>query len=124
MSQAPHVARGLRWGAQLGKSPVLEDLLWESLKDPIPGISMAETAEELASDAVFDGFVYFRDRGLLGRQWSVEHGQPLNEYFVNACVLEAGKTCPRAGQACRFSAESRVSRFKGKSISMHDLTGP
>ena len=50
MSQAPHVARGLRWGAQLGRSPVLEDLLWESLKDPIPGISMAETAEELATD--------------------------------------------------------------------------
>ena len=54
MSQAPHVARGLRWGAQLGKSPVLEDLLWESLKDPIPGISMAETAEELASDYKLD----------------------------------------------------------------------
>ncbi|MDX8033684.1 sigma factor-like helix-turn-helix DNA-binding protein [Lentzea sp. BCCO 10_0856] len=46
-----------------------------------------QEAEELASDAVFDGFVYFRDRGLLGRQWSVEHGQPLTEYFVNACVL-------------------------------------
>jgi len=54
MSQAPHVARGLRWGAQLGKSPVLEDLLWESLKDPIPGISMAETAEELATDYKLD----------------------------------------------------------------------
>lgn len=46
-----------------------------------------QEAEELASDAVLDGFVYFRDRGVLGRQWSVEHGQPLNEYFVNACVL-------------------------------------
>lgn len=44
-------------------------------------------AEELASDAVYEGFVYFRDRGLLGREWSVEHGQPLEEYFVNACVL-------------------------------------
>ncbi|WP_394616360.1 RNA polymerase sigma factor [Lentzea sp. JNUCC 0626] len=46
-----------------------------------------QEAEELASDAVYEGFVYFRDRGLLGREWSVEHGQPLNEYFVNACVL-------------------------------------
>ncbi|HEX7306941.1 sigma-70 family RNA polymerase sigma factor [Lentzea sp.] len=44
-------------------------------------------AEELASDAVYEGFVYFRDRGLLGREWSVEHGQPLKEYFINACVL-------------------------------------
>ena len=48
MSQAPHVARGLRWGAPLGRAPVLEDLLWEALKDPVCGFSMAETAENLA----------------------------------------------------------------------------
>jgi acetyl-CoA acyltransferase 2 len=47
MSQAPHVARGLRWGVPLGKSPELQDSLWESLKDPIPGMMMAETAEKL-----------------------------------------------------------------------------
>ena len=46
-----------------------------------------QEAEELASDAVFEGFVYFCERGLLGRQWSIDHGQPLSEYFVNACVL-------------------------------------
>src|SRR5688500_5555108 len=56
MSQAPHIARGLRWGAQLGKSPVLEDSLWESLKDPVAGLSMAETAENLAE-------MYKLDRG-------------------------------------------------------------
>jgi acetyl-CoA acetyltransferase family protein len=48
MSQAPHFVRGLRWGLTLGKSPPLEDLLWESLKDPMAGCSMAETAENLA----------------------------------------------------------------------------
>jgi acetyl-CoA acetyltransferase family protein len=48
MSQAPHIVRGLRWGLPLGKSPPLEDLLWESLKDPVAGCSMAETAENLA----------------------------------------------------------------------------
>lgn len=46
-----------------------------------------DEAEELASDAVFDGFVIFCERGLLGKEWSAEHGQPLSEYFVNACVL-------------------------------------
>ncbi|SEQ53329.1 RNA polymerase sigma-70 factor, ECF subfamily [Lentzea xinjiangensis] len=46
-----------------------------------------QEAEELASDAVFEGFVYFRDRGLLGKEWSVDHELPLTEYFVNACVL-------------------------------------
>ena len=48
MSQAPHIVRGLRWGLALSKSPPVEDLLWESLKDPIAGCSMAETAENLA----------------------------------------------------------------------------
>ncbi len=47
MSQAPHVVRGARWGLRLGPAP-LEDLLWESLKDPQCGISMAEPAESLA----------------------------------------------------------------------------
>ena len=48
MSQAPHVVRGARWGLRLGPSAPLEDLLWESLKDPQCGLSMAETAEGLA----------------------------------------------------------------------------
>src|SRR5664279_3518115 len=39
MSQAPHIARGLRWGVQLGKSPVLEDSLWEGLRDPVAGLA-------------------------------------------------------------------------------------
>ena len=47
MSQAPHVVRGARWGLRLGPAP-LEDLLWDALKDPQCGLSMAETAESLA----------------------------------------------------------------------------
>jgi acetyl-CoA acetyltransferase family protein len=47
MSQAPHVVRGARWGLRLGPS-ALEDYLWEALKDPQCGFSMAETAENLA----------------------------------------------------------------------------
>jgi acetyl-CoA acyltransferase 2 len=47
MSQAPHVVRGARWGLRLGPAP-LEDLLWEALTDPQCGLSMAETAENLA----------------------------------------------------------------------------
>ncbi|HTS87576.1 MAG TPA: acetyl-CoA C-acetyltransferase [Gemmatimonadales bacterium] len=49
MSQAPHVVRGARWGLRLGTSPPLEDTLWEALRDTQCGLSMAETAEALAS---------------------------------------------------------------------------
>ena len=45
MSQAPHVVRGARWGIRLGPPAPLEDTLWEALKDPQCGLSMAETAE-------------------------------------------------------------------------------
>lgn len=48
MSQAPHVVRGARWGIRLGPSAGFEDTLWEALKDPYCGFSMAETAENLA----------------------------------------------------------------------------
>ena len=49
MSQAPHVVRGARWGLRLGPSAPLEDSLWEALRDPQCGLSMGETAENLAA---------------------------------------------------------------------------
>lgn len=48
MSQAPHVARGLRWGTGFGKSPALEDSLWSALTDSYCNLPMAMTAENLA----------------------------------------------------------------------------
>ena len=50
MSQAPHVVRGARWGSlRLGEAGGhFEDLLWQALTDTQCGMSMAQTAEELA----------------------------------------------------------------------------
>jgi acetyl-CoA acetyltransferase family protein len=50
MSQAPHVVRGARWGLRLGPAAPFEDTLWEALRDTECGLSMAETAENLATD--------------------------------------------------------------------------
>lgn len=50
MSQAPHVVRGARWGG-LRLGPAVNgfhDVLWEALTDSHCGLSMAQTAEELA----------------------------------------------------------------------------
>lgn len=51
MSQAPHVVRGARWGdLRLGEpTGKFEDMLWTGLLDSLCGLTMAETAEELAS---------------------------------------------------------------------------
>ncbi len=50
MSQAPHVLRGGRWGdlrlGEAGKN--FEDSLWQALLDSRCGLTMAQTAEELA----------------------------------------------------------------------------
>ena len=54
MSQAPHVARGLRWGTPLGSAPALEDSLWATLTDPVPNMKMGETAEKLATQYGLD----------------------------------------------------------------------
>jgi acetyl-CoA acyltransferase 2 len=50
MSQAPHVVRGARWGSlRLGDAGgFFEDLLWQALLDTNCGLTMAQTAEELA----------------------------------------------------------------------------
>src|SRR5690606_6885946 len=48
MSQAPFVVRGVRAGARFGRPINFEDLLFESLKDPMCGLFMAQTAEALA----------------------------------------------------------------------------
>ncbi|MGK2961561.1 MAG: acetyl-CoA C-acyltransferase [Gemmatimonadaceae bacterium] len=53
MSQAPHVAR-IRWGTPLGKSPELEDTLWEALRDSHVDLAMGETAENLADQYKLD----------------------------------------------------------------------
>jgi acetyl-CoA acetyltransferase family protein len=54
MSQAPHVARGLRWGVPLGGAPPLEDTLWSALTDTVPNMKMGETAEKLAVQCHID----------------------------------------------------------------------
>lgn len=48
MSQAPFVARQMRWGVKLGQSEPLVDSLWEGLTDKGCGLPMALTAENLA----------------------------------------------------------------------------
>jgi acetyl-CoA acetyltransferase family protein len=48
MSQAPHVVRGARWGIRYGPSPLLEDSLFEGLRDSFGGCAMSDTAENLA----------------------------------------------------------------------------
>ena len=48
MSQAPYVLYGGRTGFPLGTAPTMQDSLFASLMDPVAGLYMAQTAENLA----------------------------------------------------------------------------
>jgi acetyl-CoA acetyltransferase family protein len=89
MSQAPHVVRGARWGLRLGPAP-LEDLLWEALKDPQCGLSMAETAENLADQ--------YR----------------LTRAAVDEVALASQQRAKRAWDACVYQDEVVPVTLKGK----------
>src|SRR5437763_9161117 len=93
MSQAPHVVRGARWGLRLGPAP-LEDLLWEALKDPQCGLSMAETAESLAEQ------------------------YKLNRKEVDEVALGSQQRAKRAWDECVFQDEvvPVTVRVKGKEV--------
>ena len=47
MSTAPYCVRGARWGLRLRNSQFI-DVLWEGLTDPVCGLIMGQTAENLA----------------------------------------------------------------------------
>ena len=49
MSQAPFVARNVRWGVPFGREDKLSDSLWDGLYDPVADLKMAETAEKLGA---------------------------------------------------------------------------
>ena len=91
MSQAPHVARGLRFGVPLGKSPALEDSLWSGLTDSYCNLPMAMTAENLAT------------------QYGISQEQ-VNEY----AVLSQKAFLAAAQEAGRFNAEIAAVELPGK----------
>jgi len=102
MSQAPHVVRGARWGLRLGPSAPLEDLLWESLKDPQCGLSMAETAEGLAEKYKLTRTEV--DEVALGSQQRAKQAW-------DACVFQdevVGITIKKRGKDVEFRADEHM----------------
>ena len=77
MSQAPYVARNMRWGMPLGKAEKLTDSLWDGLYDPVADLVMAGTAEKLG--AMYD----------VTREECDEYGH--RSQMAYKAALEAGK---------------------------------
>src|SRR5260370_33188657 len=48
MSRVPYLAEGMRWGARMGHTELTDGMYRDGFNDPLSGLVMGETAEELA----------------------------------------------------------------------------
>ncbi|HSE21735.1 MAG TPA: thiolase family protein [Pyrinomonadaceae bacterium] len=48
MSRVPYFAEGARWGIRMGNSPLVDGMYRDGFNDPLSGLVMGETAENLA----------------------------------------------------------------------------
>jgi acetyl-CoA acyltransferase 2 len=101
MSQAPHVARGLRWGTRLGQSPILTDSLWEGLTDSRAACSMGDTAENLAQQCGVDRMAAdafaLRSQALARDAWAAG---AFNDEIVPVPITD-----PKTRRAAEFSRD-------------------
>src|SRR2546428_13904405 len=49
MSRVPYFAEGARWGMRMGHTELVDGMYRDGFNDPLSGLVMGETAEELAS---------------------------------------------------------------------------
>jgi acetyl-CoA C-acetyltransferase len=48
MSRVPYFAEGVRWGTRMGNAPLVDGMYRDGFNDPLSGLVMGETAENLA----------------------------------------------------------------------------
>jgi acetyl-CoA C-acetyltransferase len=93
MSNTPYLLPRARWGYRLGNAELVDGMYRDGFNDPLSGLVMGETAEELAAEKGID-------RGAADR-WA----------------LRSQERCAAARRACRFKAEIaplRVAAGKGE----------
>jgi acetyl-CoA C-acetyltransferase len=81
MSNTPYLLPRARWGYRLGHAEIVDGMYRDGFDDPLSGLVMGETAEELAVEAGID-------RGA-----------------ADAYAVRSQQRAARARAACRFSAE-------------------
>ncbi len=99
MSNTPYLLPRARWGYRLGNAEIVDGMYKDGFDDPLSGMVMGETAEELAQD---DG---------------------ISRADADAYALESQQRCERARTAHRFDAEIvpvTVPGRKGDTVIAHD----
>lgn len=81
MSNTPYLLPRARWGQRLGHAEVVDGMYRDGFDDPLSGLVMGETAEELAAEAGID------------------------RAAADRYAAESQRRCQRAREAGRFAAE-------------------
>ena len=81
MSNTPYLLPRARWGYRLGHAEIVDGMYRDGFDDPLSGLVMGETAEELAAEAGID------------------------RAAADAYALRSQERCARARAGCRFAAE-------------------
>jgi acetyl-CoA C-acetyltransferase len=81
MSRVPYFAEGARWGMRMGNSPLVDGMYRDGFNDPLSGLVMGETAENLA------------------KQYSISRSEQ-DEY-----ALRSQQRAQKALESARFSSE-------------------
>lgn len=90
MSRVPYFAEGARWGARMGNVELVDGMYRDGFLDPLSGLIMGETAENLA------------------RQYEISRGEA-DDY-----ALRSQQRAARAIDSGRFDAEITPIEIKGK----------
>ncbi|HEY6802172.1 MAG TPA: acetyl-CoA C-acetyltransferase [Pyrinomonadaceae bacterium] len=90
MSRVPYFVEGARWGTRMGNSPLVDGMYRDGFNDPLSGLVMGETAENLA------------------RQYEISRDEQ-DEY-----ALHSQQRAQAAIESNRFAAELVALEIKGR----------
>src|SRR5436309_10573270 len=90
MSRVPYIAEGARWGTRMGHAEIVDGMYRDGFNDPLSGLVMGETAEELA----------------------VESG--IDRAASDAWAVASQNRCEKARAAGRFDPEITPVKVRGK----------
>ena len=103
MSRVPYFAEGARWGMRMGNSPLVDGMYRDGFNDPLSGLVMGETAENLARQ--FNIPREEQDEFALRSQQRAQAAIENQRFESELCPLTIKS---RKGEAIQFATDEHV----------------
>ena len=103
MSRVPYFAEGARWGMRMGNSPLVDGMYRDGFNDPLSGLVMGETAENLARQ--FNISREEQDEFALRSQQRAQAAMENGRFQSELCPL---RITGRKGEVVKFATDEHV----------------